>query len=154
MVSVVLTNASGMKGLVHVITGNKADNGEIAAQPNKLRRPLPAPGFPGADALRPSPGLGRVLGQAHKQRCRCLPRPVAFPRLLLLCMSLSAFPVKVQCLVNSKLLRSDKQVCELSGHLASLSHSPLLVIFVTPIVCRDAERKRNKSIPFDLETGI
>ena len=36
-------------------------------------------------------------------------------------------------------------VCGLSGHLASPSHGPLLVIS-SPIVCRGAERKRNRSI--------
>lgn len=47
----------------HVITGNKADNGEIAAQPNKhsdalVRAPLPGERC----ALRPSPLLGCVPG--------------------------------------------------------------------------------------------
>ena len=60
-------NEGAKPALAHVITGNKADNGETAAQPNKHADALVCASLPREQgALRPSPLLGCVLGQAHK----------------------------------------------------------------------------------------
>lgn len=99
----------------HVTTGNKADNGEIAA-PASIRVPWSVPHLPGSSV----PSGPRLRSTAFRARpiklhsrilwAGALPRRVLLALSLLLIMSLSAtFPVIVWCLVSSKSLRWDMQ---------------------------------------------
>lgn len=153
-------NEGARAAQTHVTTGNKADNGEIAA-PASIRVPWSAPHFPGSSV----PSGPRLRSNAFRARpiklhsrmlwAGALPRRVLLSLSLLLIMSLSAiFPVIVWCLVSSKSLRWDMQSAD-SGRFASPSHRPFLVVgpLATPypLVCRDAEGKRNPSVHLVLE---
>lgn len=63
-------NEGAKATLAHVITGNKADNGEIAAQPN-IQMPLSEPGF--WELVPSGPCLSLVVFRARpiKQHGRC-----------------------------------------------------------------------------------
>lgn len=133
----------------HVITGNKADNGEIATQPNKHSDALVRALFPGEwCALRPSPLLGYVLGSAHKTeeqilQGRTLPRHVEFsPFLLLYVSSLATFhsPAFDQFLhlVLTCSVWTGQSSC------LSFPQSTLVTLSLAlpyPTMCGDAERK-------------
>lgn len=122
-----------------------------------MRMPLSAPRFPGRrGALRPRLCLAvfwaRLIKTAQQiPQGRTGPRHVGFSWLWLLYDFISHISSHVvECLIDSKSLKTPHAVCSLEAtlplppaeHFGAICHS----LYFWPCCCRGAERKRNKSV--------